>query len=171
MAEIDGRRGVKQRMGRVLTTVVLLLTGLSVPVSAQTFFWLTGVWSECSVPCGGGTQSRQVTCVDEETGQAVAEEYCTVPKPETVRVCNTEPCSYSWQTGSWGVCSETCGGGSQFREVICVQIPGGLPVEDTFCSSDPKPATSQACNTEPCGIFAEGFESGDTTRWSQTMPP
>ena len=159
-------------MGSVAAIVACLLTGLSVPVAAQTYSWLTGPWSECSVACGGGTQARQVTCVDEETGQAAPEVYCEQStKPESFKVCNTEPCSHSWQTGTWGECSETCDGGSQFREVICVQTPGGQPVEDALCSADPKPLTSQACNTEVCVVFADDFEGGDTTRWSQMMPP
>ena len=57
--------------------------------------------------------------------------------------------AYSWVTGSWGTCSEVCGGGIQNRIVACEHYEGAI-VDDSNCSYSPKPAESQACNTNPC---------------------
>jgi len=45
--------------------------------------WSVSEWSECSKICGGGTQSRVVSC---------SASYCSGPKPETQTVCNTNLC-------------------------------------------------------------------------------
>ncbi|XP_054679726.1 A disintegrin and metalloproteinase with thrombospondin motifs 3 isoform X2 [Grus americana] len=57
-----------------------------VPCPAQ---WKAGPWSECSVTCGEGTETRQIVCR--------AGDRCDGEKPESVRVCklaacNDEPC-------------------------------------------------------------------------------
>lgn len=33
------------------------------------YSWWTGAWSNCSVSCGGGTQTRSVVCVRNHPGQ------------------------------------------------------------------------------------------------------
>ena len=56
--------------------------------------WSVGEWSACSVPCGGGTQSRTVVCRDT-LNNVVADSNCIstgIPKPDTSIVCNTQPC-------------------------------------------------------------------------------
>ncbi|XP_061201802.1 A disintegrin and metalloproteinase with thrombospondin motifs 3 isoform X2 [Neopsephotus bourkii] len=53
-----------------------------VPCPAQ---WKAGPWSECSVTCGEGTESRQVMCR--------AGDQCNGEKPEAVRVCKLAPCN------------------------------------------------------------------------------
>ncbi|XP_061319286.1 A disintegrin and metalloproteinase with thrombospondin motifs 3 isoform X3 [Pezoporus flaviventris] len=53
-----------------------------VPCPAQ---WKAGPWSECSVTCGEGTESRQVICR--------AGDQCNGEKPEAVRVCKLAPCN------------------------------------------------------------------------------
>ncbi|XP_029454608.1 A disintegrin and metalloproteinase with thrombospondin motifs 3 [Rhinatrema bivittatum] len=52
------------------------------PCPAQ---WKTGLWSECSVTCGEGTEVRQVVC---RTG-----DQCDGEKPESVKVCKLTPCN------------------------------------------------------------------------------
>nr|XP_025041606.1 A disintegrin and metalloproteinase with thrombospondin motifs 3-like isoform X1 [Pelodiscus sinensis] len=47
--------------------------------------WKAGPWAECSVTCGEGTESRQVTCR--------AGDHCDGEKPESVRVCKLAPCN------------------------------------------------------------------------------
>uniref|UniRef100_A0A7N6BCN7 ADAM metallopeptidase with thrombospondin type 1 motif, 16 n=1 Tax=Anabas testudineus TaxID=64144 RepID=A0A7N6BCN7_ANATE len=66
--------------------------------------------------------------------------------------CNTQPCPASWSIGEWGVCSRSCGGGDQTRQVQCVQRTSQANVEtlaDSRCGK-PTPARSQACNTKSC---------------------
>ncbi|HRX83401.1 MAG TPA: M12 family metallo-peptidase [Phycisphaerae bacterium] len=52
-------------------------------VPAPSYAWETGPWSTCA----SGTQSRAVTCVDQNTSATVPESNCTETKPATVRAC------------------------------------------------------------------------------------
>lgn len=56
--------------------------------------------------------------------------------------------TYSWDTGTYGTCSATCGGGTQSRLVVCKRNDG-LVVADNNCTG-PKPADSISCNTQEC---------------------
>ncbi|MDD2907924.1 MAG: FISUMP domain-containing protein [Candidatus Gracilibacteria bacterium] len=56
--------------------------------------------------------------------------------------------SYSWDTGAYGTCSVSCGGGTQTRTVSCKRNDGTIVV-DSFCSGT-KPTTSQTCNINVC---------------------
>ena len=55
----------------------------------------------------------------------------------------------AWDTGEWLACSKPCSGGMRSRDVACRQQSDQAQVDDAQCS-DPKPAVSEACNTEPC---------------------
>ena len=59
--------------------------------------------------------------------------------------------SYAWNTGSWGTCSASCGGGTQTRSVTCLRNDGQT-VADSLCTkyAGSKPAASQQCNTQSC---------------------
>lgn len=68
------------------------------------YWWYTENWSSCSVNCGGGTQTRQVTCVREHAGESNhgsnwtdIDDTCCIkngfPKPATSQSCNTQECT------------------------------------------------------------------------------
>lgn len=119
-----------------------------------TYMWDVGTWGQCSKSCDGGTQTRTVVCRGSDGG-VYADSFCTEPKPATQQACNTQACpipyTYSWVIGNYGTCSKTCGGGTQTRTVVCKRDQDGAFVGDNLCPQ-PKPGTSQACNTQSCPV-------------------
>lgn len=56
--------------------------------------WIATPWSDCSVECGNGTQTRMVTCVNNETQAVVGDDVCladTFVIP-SVRPVDQKPC-------------------------------------------------------------------------------
>uniref|UniRef100_A0A3B4B8Q7 Uncharacterized protein n=1 Tax=Periophthalmus magnuspinnatus TaxID=409849 RepID=A0A3B4B8Q7_9GOBI len=108
-------------------------------------------WSPCSATCGSGEQTRDVTCVGSG-GVRLEETACaTLLRPPSIRACEGAPCAreVSWHVGAWTLCSRSCGSGSRERQVICSDRERHLyPVGQ--CSAQPKPATVERCNTQPC---------------------
>ncbi len=76
-------------------------------LTEPTYSWSTGEWSSCSVSCGGGTQTREVSCVEdiEEGIEIVADEFCTESKPVAQQSCNTQTCSTGGSGGGGGFSS------------------------------------------------------------------
>ena len=57
------------------------------------FIWQPKSWSQCSVSCGSGLETRTISCVSEETQLAVREELCdTMLRPPIVRNCLSDDC-------------------------------------------------------------------------------
>jgi hypothetical protein len=117
--------------------------------------WVTGAFGGCSSACGDGTRARTVTCTDTG-GQPVADTLCDgLDKPPETEVC-TDTTACAWQAGTFGACDNTCGDGTQTRDVVCV-APDGAAVPDGFCSGS-KPPTTQSCfDSSQCAWFAGGF--------------
>uniref|UniRef100_A0A3B4XQI0 Papilin a, proteoglycan-like sulfated glycoprotein n=1 Tax=Seriola lalandi dorsalis TaxID=1841481 RepID=A0A3B4XQI0_SERLL len=107
--------------------------------------------AQCSVTCGSGEQTRDVTCVGSG-GMRLEETSCSaLLRPLAVRPCEMAACprQISWQVGEWGLCSTSCGSGSRERQVICSDPERNLfPVDQ--CGARPKPSTVERCNTQPC---------------------
>ncbi|MFA6090472.1 MAG: thrombospondin type-1 domain-containing protein, partial [Candidatus Gracilibacteria bacterium] len=59
-----------------------------------------------------------------------------------------------WVSSGWGGCSALCGGGLQFRSVVC-QTTTGVTMTDVNCLGV-KPIVSQSCNTSSCPITGGG---------------
>ncbi len=94
-------------------------------------------WSDCNVPCGGGTQTGTITQQPQNGGVACP----TV----LTKSCNTDVCpsgtSIDCKVSEWSACSKTCGGGTQTRSILTPSI--GLGKE---CPTD----LAKSCNTQDC---------------------
>lgn len=126
----------------------------------NTYSWSIGSFNMCSVPCGGGSQTRTVECRRQDN-VVVPDSNCSTPKPSPTQSCNSNSCSssYAWNAGPWGECSLTCGGGTRSRSVIC-QMNNGTTVSDSSCSAGSKPVSSQACNVDSCGSTSYDWQVG-----------
>ncbi|HAG52737.1 MAG TPA: hypothetical protein DCL21_03010, partial [Alphaproteobacteria bacterium] len=107
--------------------------------------WTVLGWGACSKSCGGGTQTRSVTC---DAGYNCS----NYPQPINSQACNTNTCAGVWLTGGWGRCSaldQPCNrdwgfcyfNGTQYRSVWC---------SNGYCPSA-KPPASQGCSARVAG--------------------
>ncbi|KAK7067818.1 hypothetical protein SK128_027960 [Halocaridina rubra] len=105
--------------------------------------WEVTVWSRCSVECGTGVMSRQVTCRVE--GQRVPDEQCNAQeKPPKQELCHGHSCAHhTWFYTDWSEeCIGGCEDGIQTRRVWC--SPGANAVEGE-CDEKTRPEESRPC--------------------------
>ncbi|XP_051706363.1 A disintegrin and metalloproteinase with thrombospondin motifs 20 isoform X2 [Oryctolagus cuniculus] len=117
-----------------------------VPPVAGELQWRTGPWGSCSSTCARGLQHRAVVCQDEDGRSASSCD--AAAKPPESRHCDSGPCP-RWIHGSWGECTQTCGGGIKSRFVIC-QLPNGQVLQEHHCESSDKPPHVAQCHTHAC---------------------
>jgi hypothetical protein len=72
-----------------------------------TYTWVEGNFGACSATCGGGTQTRSVTCEDQN-GNAVLDSNCSGQKPATSQSCNTQACSSSVKCAMQPIPGHSC---------------------------------------------------------------
>jgi hypothetical protein len=146
--------------------VVGVPSGMAI-VSKPIEYLPIGDWSQCSKPCGKGTQTRPVKCADEHICQGTHYEE---------RECNTQACKEDidkslenlqkvsegqWELlGSWSPCSRDCGGGIRSIDRRCISnncTGNALLVQDcnTFiCAGDPNKLVTTASSL----FNREGFD-------------
>ncbi|XP_048830375.1 papilin isoform X3 [Brienomyrus brachyistius] len=108
-------------------------------------------WTQCSVTCGRGEQTRRVTCAGAG-GLQLPDYACRgLSRPPHVQPCHMPACYHhiSWHIGDWGLCSKSCGSGLRERQVICSDTERNLYTADR-CDTRAKPPTLEPCNTQPC---------------------
>ncbi|XP_046649174.1 thrombospondin type-1 domain-containing protein 4-like isoform X2 [Daphnia pulicaria] len=115
--------------------------------------WVLGEWTPCSVTCGDGIQTRDLTCKQEISAtltMRVNEAAClgAAPLVPRVRNCNLGHCA-KWHTSDWGKCSTSCGKGMRHRRVYC-QGFDGRDVGESDCSAMEKPSGSDICDMGSC---------------------
>ena len=131
----------------------------------ESYSWKAGPWDECDVQCGDGKQTRDVTCYDDIKKATVSDDKCKdlKDKPPESQSCTKPACTsnYRWKLGSFGPCSEGCGGGKKTKQVLCVDTSkDDNPITDSSLCDDSKKPTPEPrdCNAETC-------PPQDTPRW------
>lgn len=104
--------------------------------------FVSGSWSACDKPCGGGVEKRVNSITVQASGGG---EKC--PSINETRPCNIEPCpdidcEFEWPT-QWSQCSEPCGGGMREKRPIILQEASG---KGQACPN----ILTESCNTSPC---------------------
>lgn len=109
--------------------------------------WTMREWGPCSQTCGGGTQQREVVCLDPQShpSRDCPEEL----RPLASRSCASQPCP-SWLLGEWSECSKTCGRGFRKRPLRCIGHDGRtLTHESCDPKGRPRPLL-ELCNQAAC---------------------
>ncbi|XP_061524819.1 ADAMTS-like protein 1 isoform X2 [Phycodurus eques] len=113
--------------------------------------WESSPWTACSTSCGGGIQSRSVSCVEEDMQGTVTvtdEWKCLyAPKTAIFQPCSTFDCP-TWMAQEWSPCTVTCGQGLRYRVVLCIDHRG---LHAGGCNPTTKPHIKEECLvTVPC---------------------
>ncbi|XP_018615179.1 ADAMTS-like protein 1 isoform X1 [Scleropages formosus] len=107
--------------------------------------WESSPWTACSTSCGGGIQTRSVSCVEEDiqgTVTATEEWKCLyATKTPILQPCNTFDCP-TWLAQEWSPCTVTCGQGLRYRVVLCVDYRG---LHAGGCNAKTKPHIKEEC--------------------------
>ncbi|ETE68767.1 ADAMTS-like protein 1, partial [Ophiophagus hannah] len=107
--------------------------------------WESTPWTACSSSCGGGIQSRTVSCVEEDIQglvSSVEEWKCMyTPRMAIVQPCNIFDCP-KWLAQEWSPCTVTCGQGLRYRVVLCIDHRG---MHTGGCSPKTKPHIKEEC--------------------------
>ena len=117
--------------------------------------WTLSNWSECSVSCGEGIQTRSLHCSGinvDGVWESLPQTKCSHLKeefPESLRqTCKIKACEKTynrkWFVSPWSQCSVTCGIGTQIRLIRCMDSMTGQP--GTSCDPKEKPVATQSCN-------------------------
>ncbi|CAG2158354.1 unnamed protein product [Oppiella nova] len=114
--------------------------------------WFTSEWSNCSVDCGEGLQTRHVFCAhlnDKSEVIVDSDSECVSERPQNVSVCRLSDCEGIWFSAPYEMCTVPCSGGQMSRKVICFNQSDEL-VLDESCDTSLKPLTKEDCNTFEC---------------------
>ncbi|XP_040337272.1 ADAMTS-like protein 1 isoform X3 [Herpailurus yagouaroundi] len=120
--------------------------------------WMVTSWSACTRSCGGGVQTRRVTCQKLKASgisTPVSNDMCTqlAKRPVDTQACNQQLC-VEWAFSSWGQCNGPCIGphlAVQHRQVFC-QTRDGITLPSEQCSALPRPVSTQNCWSEACSV-------------------
>ncbi|XP_061745079.1 A disintegrin and metalloproteinase with thrombospondin motifs 1 [Nerophis ophidion] len=109
--------------------------------------WTLMEWGPCSRTCGGGTQQREVVCLDPQgrPSKDCPEEL----RPLASRACSSQPCP-AWLLGEWSTCSKTCGRGFRKRQLRCIGQDGRTLTHDSCDSKDRPRPLLELCYQSAC---------------------
>eukprot|EP00727_Mastigamoeba_balamuthi_P009109 m51a1_g4820 hypothetical protein (818) ;mRNA; f:156993-160422 len=126
------------------------------------FAWYEGEWG----PCVGCVQNRTISCVNAETGAAVAEDKCErrLVGGDDKRPCYDIACwsGYKWVLGEWSACGSAC---TKTRSISCIKIATGATVAEDRCAlAGMKAEDTLRCSGGACLSAGYRWELGE---WSK----
>lgn len=121
----------------------------------EMFQWNATEWSECSVPCGNGWRTRELTCVSTFGYPAASEECGERPEGGTVEQCGAATCeSAYWTLSAFGACNATCGEFNVMtRNATCYKADTTKDESGAACDGIPHGALEAPCNRIPCESY------------------
>ncbi|XP_014671520.1 PREDICTED: ADAMTS-like protein 2 [Priapulus caudatus] len=99
--------------------------------------WETTTWSQCSVPCGHGEQTRDARC------STTGDESCDPDtRPVSRRICSDGDCVSHWTVTEWSTCRRACE--LRRRSVSCRDTDGKTQPPQQ-CDQDSMPLSVSIC--------------------------
>ncbi|MEJ1277850.1 ADAMTS-like 4 [Cricetulus griseus] len=106
-------------------------------------------------PPASGVWHPIFLCISRESGEELDEQNCAMGArpPASPEPCHGPPCPPYWEAGEWTSCSQSCGPGTQHRQLLCRQEfgDGGSSVPPERCGHLPRPNVTQPCQLHLCG--------------------
>ncbi|XP_033749508.1 ADAMTS-like protein 4 isoform X2 [Pecten maximus] len=140
--------------------VVPKLSAQNIPDSVN-YYWRIAGFTNCTEPCGRGSQQTKVVCMKRNTNVIVTIDNCDPnlrPATQTI-ACNTNICPPAWNTQNWTDCSVTCGEGMQTRKVVCRQRVSSthlITVAASRCGDQERPQSARSCKAPACALWKAG---------------
>lgn len=92
-----------------------------------------GAWTPCSRSCGGGTQSRSRTVIEEAQNDGFE-----CPPTYALQACNEEDCPADCVLSEWGEWNSCCQGTrKRFREIVIEPTPDGRACPPEIAQVEP----------------------------------
>merc|ERR1711871_797604 len=115
----------------------------------------TAAFPACPTACGSAesTQTRAVTCQDQDGVTAADASSCTDTQPSATNTCAaTAACSYSWAAAAFPACPTACGSAesTQTRAVTCQDQDGATAADASSCTDTQPSATNMCSSTSQC---------------------
>ena len=111
------------------------------------YAWTPTEWSPSSAQCECfSTQTRDVECRHEITGEIADEAFCGAFEPATTQECDKSGCVRdTYRTGAWEPAQCSCAYTELTRVVECVDQYGRVKQDSACTAEESPPASTQRC--------------------------